>query len=130
ELRAGSVGKGRGRQKVWSGSVKVRRNCRARELCNPPSRPSPARGEGESTVSTLPALVRNDPAFFEDQKQATQVVDVLQRIVCHHNQVGQLADLHSAEVSSDTTQGCGVFRSRQQGLPGRSPILDPQAHFQ
>ena len=80
--------------------------------------------------TALAAFVRNNPALLEDQKQAAQVVDVVEGIGLDDNQIRQLADLHGAKVGRDAAQGRGMPGGGQEGLPGGGAVLNPQAHFE
>ena len=54
------------------------------------------------------ALVRYNSAFFQDQLQTPHIGDVLERIGCDHNQVGELARLHRAQLSPISLAGANA----------------------
>lgn len=64
-----------------------------------------------ASTPTLPRACPTQYALFEDQEETTQIMDIFEGISFDHNQVRELADLHRAEISLNTTQGGGVFRS-------------------
>ena len=70
------------------------------------------------------ALIRYYSAFFQDQLQTPHVGDVLERIGADHNQVGELAHLHSAQFGADAAHRGGMARSRYQRLPWRRAVAN------
>jgi hypothetical protein len=76
--------------------------------------------------ATYVALVRYHAALFQDQLQTPHVGDVLERIGADHNQVGELAHLHSAQFGADAAHRGGMARSRYQRLPWRRAVTNPQ----
>ena len=79
--------------------------------------------------TTYVALVRYHSALFQDQLQTPYVGDVLERIGADHNQVGELAHLHSAQLGANAAHRSGMARSRYQRLPWRRAVANPQPHL-
>ena len=66
-------------------------------------------------VNCIYACPRRNTALFEDQQQATQVMDVFERVVLHHNQIRQLSHLDGTEVCPNATQRRGGVLSPPAG---------------
>ncbi len=58
------------------------------------------------------------------------MLNIREGIIRPHDQIGSLAHLHRAEIISNPTHFGGMLGGRHQGLPGRGPVFDQQAHFQ
>src|SRR6516165_1510412 len=78
---------------------------------------------------TQMALVRYYSAFFQDQLQAPYIGDVLERIGGDHNQVGELAHLHRAQLGPDAAHRSAMARGCYQRLPRCGAVADPEPHL-
>src|SRR5215475_4890719 len=90
-----------------------------------PSRPL----ETMMAIGASVTMVCDDDAILDHQFDRAHMVDVIERVSPHRDQVRQLARLDGAKPVAHPAQLRSVFRRRQEGLPRGGSGLDPQLHL-
>src|SRR6516164_5461385 len=74
-------------------------------------------------------VVCDDDAILDNQFDRAHMVDVIDRVSPHGDQIRQLARLDGAKPVAHPAELRSVFGRRQEGLPRGGSGLDPQLHL-
>src|SRR5450631_793530 len=76
------------------------------------------------------SLVGNDYTFLQHELEQSYILDVLQRIAAHHDQIGQLADLDRAKIVAHAADRRTMSGRCDERLPRCGAIANPQSQFE